>query len=456
MHRISRPGDVEQHYVQEKPMKKIIFVIMIICAYRLVHAQEAVVKSETVPRKNAYNEPISAPFAQGKFVPDISLIADFSIAARDIGDERYAALEVPGLIHAHGHEEHGHEHAALNAKNGFNFNYAELSLYSVVDPYFDLFATFHLSEESFEVEEAYFTTRSFPFGLQLKAGKFLSSFGRINEQHAHYWDFANQPLVYRAFFGDHGLLEKGARLSLLAPVPFYLLIGGEVLSGENEVSFGAEGFEDETGANSVDDAVGPELYTGYIKTSFDLGNFVVLMGASVAHGSTRINHGVDEPIADNPEGHAIHGITSIVGADLTLKYLLDSYRYIALQSEYLYRVFDGDRYDNLGAKAELEKEQSGLYIQLIMRLAQRWRIGFRYDLINKNEIKAGGAAADLPENLVRYTGMLEFDPSEFARIRLQYGHDRSSYLYEGEKKKINNELVLQFNMAIGAHGAHSF
>lgn len=437
-------------------MKKLIFAIMLIFAYNIVNAQEASTVAETERRRDAYNEPISAPFSQGKFVPDISLIADFSLAGRDIGNERYSSLEVPGLIHAHADDEHGHEHAALNAKNGFNFNYAELSLYSVVDPYFDLFATFHLSDESFEVEEAFFTTRSLPSGLQLKAGKFLSSFGRINEQHSHYWDFASQPLVYKAFFGDHGLLEKGARLTLLAPVPFYLLVGGEVLSGENEASFGAEGFEDASGTNSVDDAIGPELYTGYIKTSFDLGNFVVLMGGSIAHGTTRINHGVDETFVDNPEGHAIRGITSIIGGDLTLKYLIDSYRYISLQSEYLYRVFDGDRYDNQGAKVELEKKQSGLYTQLILRFAQRWRVGFRYDLINKNEIKVGTADTDLPENLVRYTGMLEFSPSEFARIRLQYGHDRSSYLYEGEKKQVNNELVLQFNMAIGAHGAHSF
>ncbi|HSV98273.1 MAG TPA: hypothetical protein VLM75_15220 [Spirochaetota bacterium] len=434
-------------------MKNIYFAITIICAYGLAHAQEPAYKSATERRRNTYNEPISAPFAQGKFVPDISLIADFSVAGRDIGDERYASVEVPGLIHTHGHDEHGHEYAALNAKNGFNFNYAELSLYSVVDPYFDLFATFHIGEDSFEVEEAFFTTRSLPLGLQLKAGKFLSSFGRINEQHSHYWDFANQPLVYKAFLGDHGLLEKGIRATFLAPIPFYLLIGGEVLSGENEASFGTEGFEDVTKTNAVEDAIGPELYTGYIKTSFDLGNFVVLMGGSVACGTTRINHGVDEVTNG---GHAINGNTSIIGGDLTLKYLIDSYRYISLQSEYLYRVFDGDEYDNQGAKAELEKKQSGLYTQLILRFGQRWRAGFRYDLINKNEIKVGGADTDLPENLVRYTSMLEFDPSEFARIRLQYGHDRSSYLYEGEKKKVNNELLLQVNMAIGAHGAHSF
>ncbi len=141
---------------------------MLIFAYNIVNAQEASTVVETERRRNAYNEPISAPFAQGKFVPDISLIADFSVAGRDIGDERYASLEIPGLIHAHADDEHGHEHAALNAKNGFNFNYAELSLYSVVDPYFDLFATFHLSDESFEVEEAFLPHARFHQGFSSK------------------------------------------------------------------------------------------------------------------------------------------------------------------------------------------------------------------------------------------------------------------------------------------------
>jgi len=437
-------------------MRKAILLVIFLYASGYAVAQDSDTGTGAERRRNAYNEPISEPFAQGRFIPDISLIADFSVATRDIGDERYESLEVPGLIHAHSHEGEDHHHAAPNARNGFNFNYGELSLYSVVDPYFDLFATFHLSEESFEVEEAYFTTRSLPLGLQVKAGKYLSSFGRTNEQHSHYWDFANRPLVYRAFFGDHGLLERGARLTLLAPLPFYLLIGGEVLTGENEASFGTEGFEDFTGANSVEDVNGPGLYTGYIKTSFDIGQFVVLMGASLARGKTRIDHGVADDPAENPEGHAASGTTGIAGADLTVKYLIDSYRYISLQTEYLYRALDGYRYDNAGTKAELEKRQSGIYSQLVVRFARRWRIGFRYDLIDKNEVKAGGTMADLPDTLDRYTGMIEFNPSEFARIRLQYGHDRSSYLYEGERRKINNELVLQFNMAIGAHGAHAF
>ena len=61
---------------------------------------------------------ISNPFSQAKFVPDISLIVDFSAVERNMKNEKYESLEVPGLLPAHSHE--GDSDA--NAKNGFNFN----------------------------------------------------------------------------------------------------------------------------------------------------------------------------------------------------------------------------------------------------------------------------------------------------------------------------------------------
>ncbi len=51
--------------------------------------------------------------------------------------------------------------------------------------------------------------------------------------------------------------------------------------------------------------------------------------------------------------------------------------------------------------------------------------------------------------------MLEYNPSEFSRLRLQYNHNSSLYNEEGEKNN-KDEVVLQFNYAIGAHGAHTF
>jgi hypothetical protein len=395
---------------------------------------------------------VSNPFSQAKFVPDISLIVDFSAVGRNMKNEKYAGLEVPGLLHAQSHEGE----TGPNSKNGFNFNYAEMSLYSVVDPYFDLFGVFHLHQEGFEIEEAYITTRRLPLGLKVKAGKFLSGFGRMNEQHAHYWDFANGPLIYRAFLGEENLNETGMRLTWLAPTSFYLMLGGEILAGESETSFGAEGFQDASGTHKIEDSNAPGLYVGYVKTSLEAKKLVALFGGSFAYGKTRMNDGVDQDPAENPQGFGEYGNTSLFGGDLTVKYLFGSYRYLSLQTEYLYRTMVGDRYDNTGGMTSLDKKQSGLYSQLVYRVSQCWRAGLRYDLLQKNVIKTGGASANLPENRPRYTAMLEYNPTEFSRIRLQYSHDRSGYLDEGASQKVNNELILQFNITIGAHGAHAF
>jgi hypothetical protein len=119
-------------------------------------------------------------FDQSKFVPDIALILDVSGVARDLADQKYHMLTFPGFSFPFLSQPSS---SGLNANRGMNFNYGELSLYSVVDPYFDLFAVIDLAPESAGLEEAYFTTRKLPYGFQIKVGKFLASFGRVNEQH---------------------------------------------------------------------------------------------------------------------------------------------------------------------------------------------------------------------------------------------------------------------------------
>jgi hypothetical protein len=396
----------------------------------------------------------SSSFSQPKFVPDISFIMDFSAVSRNRDNEEYESLEIPGFVHGgHGGDEHEHSHEAMHGKRGLNFNYGELSLYSVVDPYFELLANFHLSEEGFEIEEAYVTTRKIPGGFKIKAGKFLSSFGRLNGQHAHYWNFADQPVVYYGFLGGHGLDEKGVNVSWVAPMDLYLIIGGEVLQGENETSFGAEGFEDETLGVEVEDSTATNVYTGFMKASFDIGNLSVLLGVSGACGGTRINHEID--VVD--EGHGVDARTSLLDGELTLKYAIDSYRYISWQSEYLYRNMKGDYLNNNSGTLEvndLEKKQSGFYTQLVIKPAMLWRIGARYEMLQMNDIKIGGLAQDVDENLSKSSAMIDYSPSEFSFIRIQYNFDKTKY--KSDEVKVNHEVILQMNMAIGAHGAHSF
>jgi hypothetical protein len=435
-------------------MKKAMLLLSI---FSFAVAQEVKKEQEPAPAdrslqlRSKYDERLKAlqitPTGQRSFL-NLSLIVDTSFVARNKNDQEFKRLEIPGLYHRH--EGNGHGHGALNEKRGFNLNYAELFLYAPVDPYFDLYATIPFSEDGVEVEEAYAVTRGLPFGFQFKVGKFRSSFGRLNAQHPHAWDFANQPLVYKVFLGDDGLKEKGVQLNWLAPTPFYLLFGVEVLQGENEQSFGTEGFK--VGDMKVGDTKKPNLYVGFVKTSFDVGNLSFLTGLSFATGHTRINHLGAE---DHP--HAFAGKTKLYGFDLTAKYMINSYRYISFQGEYLYRDQKGTKYesdDNTLETDELKKKQGGFYTELVFKFDRRWRAGVQYNLINKNDVKKNGEKKDLPNNLPAYYAMLEYSPTEFSRIRFQVGQNRA-FFHDGNRKTIN-EFILQFNFAIGAHGAHPF
>ena len=391
-----------------------------------------------------------------KFVPDISLITDFSYLNRSIDAETYEGVEMPGLTHA-ASEEEGHDHDHGGPGEGFNFNYAELVIASTVDHRFDLFSTFHLSEESFEVEEAYVKTRGLGRGFDAKIGKFLSSIGRLNASHPHVWSFDTAPLIYEAFLGDHGLLEKGIELTWLAPSETYLLMGVEFLQGENEASFGVEEFvisdanETDTVSIETEAAEKPAMTAAFVKTSFDTGDLTTLLGISYVTGSSRINH----------ESHGFDGTTSIAAMDLTLKYFIDSYASLTWQSEYMQRVMDGDQIaqnpdETIAAVAvkSLKKEQSGYYTQLVYKMDKAWQGGIRYESILDNSVTVDAISQTMPEDMSRTTLSLDYHPSHFSRLRLQLLKDDSRYVEE--EKESYYEFSLSFNMAIGAHGAHGF
>ncbi|HSQ74950.1 MAG TPA: hypothetical protein VLT13_05310, partial [Bacteroidota bacterium] len=389
-------------------------------------------------------------FSQAKFVPDISLILDCSYLHRNISDLENAALFRPGFPESGEHDD---------MREGFNLNYAEITFFSVVDPYFELFAICHLSVEHVHLEEAYWLTKRLPAGFQLKAGKFLSSFGRINELHTHYWDFADRPLVHQALFGAEGLNEIGARITWVAPIETYVMAGGEVLMGDNETSFGRAGFAQPAQGISVSSPRGPALFVGYLESSVDIDNASVLARLSGAHGKAQSD---EEFSSGSPNSQALSGNSTILGGALTVKHTFDAIRYLSLQSEYLWRNTKGTRYSldatQQAHESTLESRQSGFYAQAVTKFGLRWRAGLRMDVLQGNEVVEDGNRSDLPTALPRYSAMLEFSPTEFSRIRLQYNVDRSRYneVNQGLNRTTVHELTLQVNLAIGAHGAHAF
>lgn len=401
-------------------------------------------------------------FDQSKFIPDISLVLDASFVDRNVKDDEVGHLEVPGIAHGLiGSHAHGDdEHATYNADNGFNLNYAELVLSSSVDPFFTMDGVFHFSENGVHVEELFFTSNALGQGTRVKGGKFNSNFGYLNEQHHHAWDFADMPLVYEAFLGMHGLNETGAQIQWTAPTPFYLMAGFEILQGENEQMFGNESvnIEDftEIEEDKIEGTSAPSLYIGYIKASHDIGDTTILGGISYAQGDSMIDHS-----SDHEAPHVFSGDAKLYGADLVVLHAIDSYKSIKWQTEYLQRELDGTQYNLYGTftSPHINKKQGGLYSQLIYTHDKNWRMGARYDTILKNDVTAGTTDMPQPDNLDKYTAMIEYHTSEFARFRLQYSQDNAMFSEiegGGLKREKINTIILQANISIGAHAAHSF
>jgi hypothetical protein len=91
----------------------------------------------------------------------------------------------------------------------------------------------------------------------------------------------------------------------------------------------------------------------------------------------------------------------------------------------------------------------------------RWRVGYRYDTLHYGTVNngivnngLGPTAADFPvlasHSPANNALMFDWSPSEFSRLRLQYVRD------ESRVGVTDNQIILQYIMSLGAHGAHKF
>ncbi len=305
---------------------------------------------------------------------------------------------------------------------------AEFSFQAYVDPYTkaDFFVAFgHENEDPFvgpdeeaatdgeyetEIEEGYLTTLSLPFSLQIKAGKFRSTFGKINSTHPHALNFLDLPRMYVNYLGGEGLNDRGLSINWLIPNPFefYQELTFEVTSG----AVAAPAF-----AGSAKHL----LYLLHLKNFFDLNeNTTLEVGFS----------GVDGPNA--ADGHK----TRVGAVDLTLRWKpLRRNRYKSFEwiTEALW-----SRYEAPGATIT----SNALYSFLRYQVGKRWFVGARYDY---SEFPTDGQAHERA-----YSAILSFFTTEFQKIELQYQHGLPA------GRDAFDRILLRAVFVIGAHGAHKY
>jgi hypothetical protein len=335
---------------------------------------------------------------------------------------------------------------------GFAVQEVELAFSAIVDPYFrgDVFLTIP-NLEGLEVEEAFATSTSLPWNLQLKGGSFRSAFGRQNGQHLHMQDFTRRPLINAAFLGADGLRGPGAQLSWLAPLPFYLTFYAEAFSiGAPEepaagttlappvATFGGGAPHDLT-------------YAAEAKAFFPFGDaWSVYLGVS---GATGVSPGLFQPTDAGVSVFGANRRSYLVGADLYVKWkppnVAAGYSSVAWQTEAVWRHLD-DAEDLPGGW------DGGLYSQVVYQVARRWFLGLRGDVLG---IPTSGSLGQT----LRGSASVTFQLSEFARVRgyVEGEHNVSGPSVPGvslASVQPGDALAafLQLEISIGAHGAHPF
>lgn len=386
--------------------------------------------------ESAAVEASTRPTASNALNPDISLILSGTYANRS-QDSNY---------HITGFQAGGEIGPGTK---GFNLGESELGVYASVDPNFYGGLNLALApDNTIGVEEAFVQTTTLPYGVTLKAGRFFSSIGYLNDQHAHTWDFVDNPLAYQAFLGNQ-FGDDGIQLKWLAPTDIFLELGAEYGRGRIADTEGRD--KNGGGAGSIFAHVGGDLG---INSSWRA-------GLSYLEVSPKDRKSNDIDALGSDVTNSFTGNSKVWLADFVWKWAPNgnaTNTSFKLQGEYLHRKESGDltyAADNtvIASTSSYKASQDGWYLQGVYKFLPYWRAGLRYDQLNSGSVNYGDNAANLANSSYdprRISAMLDFSPSEFSRIRLQVSSDKS------RQEATDNQIFIQYQMSLGAHGAHKY
>lgn len=362
---------------------------------------------------------IAAPTANNNaFNPAISIVLDGTYAHHSLDPDAYFRSGFPLA----GEAGPGAE--------GLSLGESEIALSANVDDKFYGQLTLAVESEEGEdgigIEEAFVDTTALPAGFALRMGRFFSNIGYLNNHHAHADKFTDRPLAYQAFLGNqYG--DDGVQLRWIAPSDLFIELGGEVLRGGGFPSGGAA-------RNGVGVA------TAFAHVGGDIGvESSWLAGLSVLRSRTM----------DGDDGFSGHATVYI--ADATWKWAPDGNTKdggVEIRGEYFIDDRDGRYVDPEDPATDLvwDGRRRGAYVEGVYRINRNWDTGYRYDRLWADD--SGPVASGFDPS--RHSAMLTWRNSEFSLLRLQLSQDHPN--------PDDNDFVLslQYQMSLGAHGAHKF
>ena len=320
---------------------------------------------------------------------------------------------------------------------GFSLGESEINIGANVDDKFLANLTASVvsedGEDKIELEEAFVQSIGLPYGITGTAGRMKPVFGYLNEKHTHTDEFADRPLPYRVFL-NNAYKDDGAQVSVVLPTDFYTEVGGGLYRG---------GYFPAAAESSGDGSA-----NAYVKVGGDITeNQAWVGGFSYLYSKSNKGRESDDIV--------FKGKDNLYG--LSLKYTYaptgnNKESELSLQGEYLLRDEKGKYNVEDTDFVQYNNNSAGWYAQASYKFLTNWKTGYRY-----SQMRSDNVPEDLKDTPLDADGykpeihsvMLQWDNSEFSRIRLQYNYDKSN-------RKDDNQIILEYTMSFGAHGAHSF
>lgn len=296
---------------------------------------------------------------------------------------------------------------------------------SSVDPYLHFESNIVFGQFGVEVEEAYAESLALPHGLQVKAGQFLTAFGRINNSHPHSWNFVDQALMIGKFFGSEANRGLGVQAGWLTPLPWFTEIKLSATDAVGQCCARSWLGGSDLPVRRPNDV----LYTLTAKSFVPIDDdWSLQLGVSGQEGPNASGNG---------------NRSEVLAGDLYLRFRPAAdpeRRSLSLQVEY------GVRARQLPGRSLVD--HAG-YAHLVGVFALRWEAGWRTDWTT-------GLADDPLDpqwtgQRTRHAAQLTFYPSHFSRLRLQASADLPSW-----RSEPIYGVVLALETLIGDHGAHNF
>jgi hypothetical protein len=311
---------------------------------------------------------------------------------------------------------------------------------------------FHTEDKKLEkhIENAWVQTRSLPYGLQVRAGRFASQIGYLNELHPHTDDFTERPLMYRGFLGGHWY-DDGLRVNWTAPTPFYLRFGAETFTGKKLVP-------EATAASRS------RVTTLNMKMGNDISK-----SSSWQWGLSHVNNQREAVVEAHDhdvsaEGHSHSHAARFSGkrmwiSDLVWKWAPDGNN----RNQQLRVNWEYAQVSRINGSTDSSLRHGASSLGAVWKFNPAWEVGVRTDWlrVNKPEVHDPSDGPEffkgrLKENAI----MVAYKPTHRQTLRLQLTQQRATGANEeGEAIFANparRSIQLQYVIGFGAHGAHAY